>query len=316
MSFSNEIEELQARLTNYIRVTPTINSPVLSRELNSEIYLKLELLQYTGAFKVRGALSKMLSLSPEEIKKGVVAFSAGNHGLGVAFAAKLFNTTAKIFVPSTISELKKNALIFWGADLVIAGSNPVDLKEKALETSKQEGKILIPPFDDEAVIKGQATIGVELLQAVPDLEAIVISIGGGGLISGIAEYLKAKNPKIDVYGVETIGAESMTVSLNAGKLTPLDNLTSIADSLGAKLVCERTLEATKRLVSEVVTVTDREAIDSLEKLINYEKVFCEPAASCTLSAVEGPLREKIKGRKTALLLCGGNFSISQLKAFK
>ena len=102
MSFSNEIEELQARLTNYIRVTPTINSPVLSRELNSEIYLKLELLQYTGAFKVRGALSKILSLSPEEIQKGVVAFSAGNHGLGVAFAAKLFNTTAKIFVPSTI----------------------------------------------------------------------------------------------------------------------------------------------------------------------------------------------------------------------
>lgn len=316
MNYVEEIEALQARLSKDIRLTPTIFSPYLSRELNAEVSLKLELLQFTGAFKVRGAISKMLTVSKEELKHGVVAFSAGNHGLGVAYAARLFNTKAKIFVPASISELKRNALNFWGAEVVVGGSDPLALKELATACAIQEGRTLLHPFDDPAVIKGQATLGVEMLRDTPNLEAVVVSIGGGGLIAGIAEYLKSKNPNIEIYGVETEGAASMSASIKAGKIVTIDKITSVADSLGATKVSERTFNATKQFVSEVVTVSDHKAIASLEKLANYEKVFCEPAASCTLSAVEGPLRDKIKGKKTVLLLCGGNFSVSQLKAFK
>jgi len=316
MSYVGEIEELQTRISRDIRLTPTIFSPYLSRELNSNISLKLELLQFTGAFKVRGAISKMLSLSATELKGGVVARTMGNHGLGVAYAAKLFNTNAKIFVPSSISELKKKALEFWGAELIIGGPDLHSLRDVVSDCAKKEGRVVFHPFDDVAVINGQATLGVEMLAAVPNLEAVVVSIGGGGLISGVAKYLKSKNKKIKVYGVETIGADSMSASLKAGKIIALDKITSIADSIGVTAVSKQTFDATRDYVDEVVTVSDREAIDSLEKLVDYEKVFCEPAASCTLSAVEGPLREKIKNKNTVLLLCGGHFSISQLKAFK
>ena len=189
------------------------------------------------------------------------------------------------------------------------------LKELAIECSKKEERVLFHPFDDEAVIKGHGTLGVEMLAAVPGLQAVIVSIGGGGLISGVAEYLKTKNSLIDIFGVETIGAESMKLSLDAGKIITLAKISSIADSLGARTVAERTFLATKKYVSEVVTVTDKEAILALETIINCEKVFCEPAASCTLAAASGPLREKIRGKKVVLLLCGGNFSIDQLKAF-
>lgn len=314
MTYAAKIEKLQKRIAQDIRATPVIFSPYLSRELDSEISLKLEMLQYTGAFKVRGAISKMLTLSPEQLSKGVVARTMGNHGLGVAYAAKLFGTSAKIFVPSSISELKKNALKFWGAETIIGGADLQSLRDVVTECAIKEDRVVFHPFDDEAVIDGQATLGVEMLRAVTDLEAVVVSIGGGGLISGIAKYLKSKNPKIKIYGVETIGAHSMSLSLEAGEIVSLKKVDSIADSIGVATVCKQTFLATQMYVEEVVTVSDKEAIASLEKLVNYEKVFCEPAASCTLAAIEGPLKEKIKGKKTVLLLCGGNFSLSQLKA--
>jgi len=316
MSFLTEIESLEAALSPYIRNTPTIYSPYLSAELDAEVYLKLELLQHTGAFKVRGAISKMLTLNEGERAQGVVAFSAGNHGLGVAYAAKLFQTKAKVLVPQTISELKKNALLFWGAEVIVGGTDPIALKELACETAAREGKVLFHPFDDEAVIRGQATLGVEMLNSVPDADAMIISIGGGGLISGIARYTKEMRPELNIYGVETLGSESMKASLDAGQIVTLEKITSIADSLGARSVSLRTFETVQKYVSDVVTVSDEEAIAALEKIITFEKVFCEPAASCTLSAASGPLREKIRGKKVILLLCGGNFSLSQWKSFK
>lgn len=312
MSFSKEVEKTLKLIAPFIRETPCLLSPWCSKQTGAEVHLKLELLQFTGAFKIRGALSKVMSLSKTDLNRGFAVFSMGNHGLGVSYAAKKLGSTAKIFLPDTTSEIKQESIRFWGGEVILAGPDFASAKQEAVECANREGRILIHPFDDEDVIRGQGTLGYEILNSLPDVDAVVVPIGGGGLISGIARYIREKKSSAKIYGVETLGSEAMLKSLEAGALITLPKVTSIADSIALKSAAERTFNYTRQFVEKVVAVSDDEAVSALVDLLKREKVFCEPAASCTYAAALGPLKSELEGKKVVLVLSGGNFPIEKI----
>ena len=305
-----EIERIAAKIRPYIRRTPIVHEEVLSERFNSNIYLKLEILQKTGVFKVRGAFNKMLSISEEERQRGIVAVSGGNHAQAVAYAAKTLGCKALILMPeftsaSYISETKR-----YGAEILLYPSlNDAFICAKQFEN---EGYINIHPFDDLSVIAGQGTIGLEILEDLPEVTDVVVSVGGGGLSSGIAAVLKNEKPDVKIWGVETAGAESMAKAFDAGEIIKLSQITSIAKTLGAPAVGEKCFDLAKKYLDGVTVVSDKEALEELFYLLKRVKVLTEPAASCTLAAAE-KLREHFSiSSNVLLILCGGNMDIYDL----
>ena len=304
------IEKAALRIAPYIRKTPLIRSDVLSDRFQSNFYVKLENLQTTGAFKVRGAFNKILSLTQAERKRGLVAVSGGNHAQAVAHAAKVLNCSAVILMPQFTQENYIRGTKKYGAEIVLTRS----LKEgfEIAEEYKKIGFVNIPPFDDLSIIAGQGTIGLEIMEDLPQVTDVVVSIGGGGLAAGIATVLKNTNPGIRVWGVETLGAESMSKSLRAGKIVELSEITSIAKTLGATAVGRLTFELVKKYVDEVATVSDAEAVQEMFYLLDQTKVLTEPAASCTLALAEKIKRNFSRSDHVLLVLCGGNIGIDYL----
>lgn len=313
MKYKDQVAEVYKRISKYIRKTPVITSSYYSEKTGSTVLFKCENLQYTNAFKVRGAFSKITKMN--NTSKVLVTASGGNHGMAVSFAAKQFGMKAIVVVPEFVPQFRIDMIKALGGEVVVFGQTMDDLNNKVAEYTKDSNYVYVHPFDDEDVMAGQATIAYEILQEISDVDVVITSIGGGGLISGISQYVKSFNPKIKVYGVQTIGSEAMYKSLEAGHVVSIPKITSIATSLGATKVAEKTFEIVRKNVDKVITVTDDEAIRDLKDVLEKDKLFVEPASSCNLSGLLSGKLPNIKGKKIAVVLCGGNFSLEQLKNY-
>jgi threonine dehydratase len=309
-----QIRQAQVRLAGLVHRTPLIRSTTLSELLGVPTYLKLECLQKTGSFKPRGAFNKMLSLSEPERQRGVVAVSGGNHAGGVAYAARHLGIAATIVMPAHTPANYINATRGYGANIILAA----DIRSAFAEIRRleEQGLVQVHPFDDPLIVAGQGTVGVEILEDCPQATHAYVSIGGGGLITGVASALRALKPDLRVIGVETVGADAMSQALAANRPVELPAITSIARTLGAPQVAELTLQAVKELVEQVIVVEDAEAVSALIFFLERTKYLTEPAASCCLAAA---LRQRERFRATdhvVLLLCGGNVSLEDLCGFR
>ena len=288
-----------------VRHTPVEGSEHLSTLAGRPVLLKAEYLQRTGSFKIRGAYHRIARLDPAERAAGVVAASAGNHAQGVALAASLLGVKSTIFMPATAPFPKVAATRSYGAEVVLRGGVFDDCLADALAHAGRSGATFVSPFDDPLVIAGQGTIGLEIAEQAPQVETVVVSVGGGGLISGVATALKALRPGIRVIGVEADGAASMTASLAAGRTVTLDRIDTMADGIAVKRVSDLTLAHVSALVDEIVTVSEEDLSRALLVLLERTKAMVEPAGAAPLAAA---LAKKLPddGGAACLLLSGGN----------
>ncbi len=305
------IQAARARIGEAIYFSPCQLSSDLSELTGLPLHLKLENLQRTGSFKERGALNKLLTLSQAERERGVVTASAGNHAQGVAFHAAALGIRAQIVMPLATPQIKVAATRGFGADVVLHGSNYDEACEEALRRRLEEGRTFIHPFDDAEIINGQGTIGLELLEQVPDLEAVVVPIGGGGLISGVACALKETNPRIRVIGVEPEKLPSMLRAREAGAPVTLNAEATVADGIAVRRAGDLTLPLVSRYVDEIVTVDDEEIASAILMLLEHEKTLAEGAGAAALAAL---LQSKtnLRQRRTVVLVSGGNIDVTLL----
>ena len=278
---------------------------------NCDVYLKPENLQYTGAFKLRGAAYKISQLTPEEKAKGVIACSAGNHAQGVALSATRSGIKSLICLPEGAPISKLEAPQRLGAEVCLVPGVYDDAYAKAIELRDKHGYTFVHPFDDPLVIAGQGTIGLEILEEMPDVEAVVVPIGGGGLIAGVAFAVKTLRPDIKVYGVQAAGAPSMYEAVKEGKRVHLDSVSTIADGIAVKEAGELTFELVSKYVDEVVTVTEDEIAGAILALIEKQKLVSEGAGATAVAAVMyGHL--PVEGKKVVCLVSGGNIDVNIL----
>ena len=288
-------------LNDVVCRTDIIYSSTLSQASGCEIYLKTENLQVTGSFKVRGAYYKISQLSEEEKSHGVVACSAGNHAQGVALASKKFGIKSVICMPDGAPIIKVEATKVYD-----------DAHNFAEQLRKEKGYTFIHPFDDEDVIAGQATIGLEIIEQLKDVDAIVVPVGGGGLISGVAFAVKSLNPRIKVYGVQSAGAPSMIQSLKDGRVEMLPSVSTIADGIAVKEPGEHTFEVCKKYVDGIVSVTDDQVCAAILALIERQKMIAEGAGAVSLAAVMFGKIPDVTGKKVMCLISGGNIDVTIL----
>ncbi len=307
-----KVKHAQKVLDNVTRKTDIIFSPVLSENCGCKLYLKTENLQLTGSFKVRGAYYKISQLSEDEKAKGVIACSAGNHAQGVALASEKFGIKAKICMPDGAPISKVEATKSYGAEVILVPGVYDDAHNEAERLKKQFGYTFIHPFDDADVIAGQATVGLEILEDLNDVDAIVVPVGGGGLISGVAFAVKSLNPAIKVYGVQSTGAPSMVNSVHEHKILALPSVSTIADGIAVKEPGELTFDVCSNYVDKIVTVTDEQVSAAILALIEKQKMIAEGAGAVSLAAVMFNKIPDIKGKKVACVISGGNIDVTIL----
>lgn len=291
--------------------THLIYSPIFSEESGNQIYIKPENLQKTGAFKIRGAYNKINKLTEEEKKRGVIASSAGNHAQGVAYAARELGIKAVIVMPKTTPLIKVQSTKKYGAEVVLYGDVYDDAYQKAKELEAQEGYVFVHPFDDIDVLEGQGTIALEILEEMPDAEVIVVPIGGGGLISGIAAAAKMIKPDIKIIGVEPSGAASATEALKKNKVITLPEANTIADGTAVKRIGDLTFNCIKQYVDEVVTVDDYELTEAFLLLAEKHKLIAENSGILPLAALK-KLTER--GKKVVPVVSGGNIDVLMISS--
>ena len=291
--------------------THLIYSPIFSEESGNQIYIKPENLQKTGAFKIRGAYNKINKLTEEEKKRGVIASSAGNHAQGVAYAARELGIKAVIVMPKTTPLIKVQSTKKYGAEVVLYGDVYDDAYQKAKELEAQEGYVFVHPFDDIDVLEGQGTIALEILEEMPDTEVIVVPIGGGGLISGIAAAAKMIKPDIKIIGVEPSGAASATEALKKNKVVTLPEANTIADGTAVKRIGDLTFNCIKQYVDEVVTVDDYELTEAFLLLAEKHKIIAENSGILPLAALK-KLTER--GKKVVPVVSGGNIDVLMISS--
>jgi threonine dehydratase len=296
-------------LKQVIRETDVIHAPKINPE--ADIYLKTENLQITGSFKVRGAYYRMSQLSDEEKARGVIACSAGNHAQGVALAAAKNGIKSLICLPDGAPISKVEATKSYGAEVNLVNGVYDDAYAEALRLRDEKGYTFIHPFDDENVIAGQGTIGLELLEQIPDMDAVIVPIGGGGLISGVAFAIKNLDPRIKVYGVQAAGAPSMYNAVRDGQIECLESVSTIADGIAVKAPGENTFKYVSEYVDEIVTVTDDEISAAILALMEQQKLVTEGAGAVPVAAAMFN-KVPVKGKKTVCLLSGGNIDVTIL----
>jgi threonine dehydratase len=304
-----EIEAARRQLDDRVLRTPVHEwrSPALVERMGAltRIFLKLELFQHTGSFKPRGALLNMLALAPEQLARGVTAVSAGNHAIAVAYAANALGTSAKVVMIQTANPRRIELCRSYGATIEMAPTAHAAF-ERAARIEAEEGRALIHPFEGRTTALGTATVGLELCEQLKSLDAVIVPIGGGGLCAGVASAVKLLEPGCAVYGVEPTGADSMWRSLNAGEPRSIERVATIADSLGAPYAMPITFELCRRHVDEVVLVNDDELRASMRLMLQECKLAVEPAGAAAMAALIGPLRERLRARRVALIVCGSN----------
>ena len=302
------------KISPYIKRTPIITSDTINKLFELDVYFKLELFQKTRSFKVRGSINKILNLSEHEKNKGVVAISAGNHAQAVSWVSSLFGIRSKIVMPYNASKSKVNATKSYGGDVILTRGNMMDVCNEIID---KENLTFIHPFDDYDIIRGQGTVSLEIIEEIKNIDYVFISIGGGGLISGMSHVLKLFNPKIKIYGIEPINSDVMNKSIISGEVETFDTNKSktIADTLAAPFAGKITLEYVRRFVDDILLVSESEMIDSLKFMIERLKVVPEPAAAACFVPI---LRKKINinpKSKCMVIVCGGNIDLGSLKSF-
>lgn len=309
----NEIKKVHAIIKPYIEWTPLLRTTTLSNLSGTNVYLKLENLQKTGSFKTRGALNKIIKLKNEKKVTSVIAASGGNHAQGVAYAASKLGLKSTLVMFHGVPECKINACKAYGSDVVIYGEEFQDAFDFSYKLVKESKADYVHPFNDIDIVAGQATIALEIYKDLPEVDTIICSIGGGGLIAGVAAAIKQLKKDVKVFGVETIGADSMYQSFKAGKIVGLPRITSFAEGLSACRVGEITFNLTKKYVDDIFTVTDEKTKEVILFLLERQKLLVEPSAACTVAAL---LEKKIPvGKNTAIVLSGGNLDLKRLKTF-
>jgi len=299
------------KLSKVLLKTSLIHSPIFSKEAGNEVYIKPENLQKTGSFKIRGAYNKITNLSDEEKKKGVIASSAGNHAQGVAYGAKESGIKAVIVMPKSTPLIKVESTKQYGAEVVLHGDVYDDAFKKAKELEEKEGYIFVHPFDDEDVIHGQGTIALEILEELPETDIILVPIGGGGLISGIACAAKIIKPDIKIIGVEPEGAASAYEAIKQNKVVELKEANTIADGTAVKKIGDLNFEYIKKYVDEIITVSDYELMEAFLLLVEKHKIIAENSGILSIAATK---KLKEKNKKVVSVISGGNIDVLMISS--
>ncbi len=309
----NDIRSAAERIKPYVRRTHLEYSSSLSKRLGVHTSVKFELFQKTGAFKARGAFNKLLLMTDAERAKGVVAVSGGNHAQAVAYSSSVLGVDAVILMPANTPQVYVAATRGYGATVELQPN--IGAAFERVKDFEAEGRVFVHPFDDEVIMAGQGTVGLEILQDAPETTDIILSIGGGGLAGGVAVAAKSINPNIRMWAVETVGADAMSRAIAAGRVVEMDAITSIAKTLGAPYVSELTLSLVRKYYESVTVVTDAEAVEAMVFIAERLKVITEPAAAVTLVAAE-KLRDNFNSdSRIVLILCGGNTGVSDLCSY-
>lgn len=309
----SDVEAARGRISGRVRRTPAFDSQEVATRLGRRAALKLEALQIAGSFKVRGVLNKILCLSDTERQKGLVTVSGGNHAIALAYVAGTLGMKALILMSKATPRFNIDLTTRYGAAIELC-EDAAEAFAKA-EAYANDGMLFIHPYDDPAIIAGHGTLGLEFLEDTPDLTHVFVSIGGGGFMSGVATALKAKRPDLTIYGVETTGAPTMTEALKANAPVTI-HATSIARTLGAPFATHRTLSAAKQFLQDIILVEDRPVVEDLTWLLQTEKVLCEPAAACVLTAAAKVAPSLPEDSVIGLVLCGSNVSLDDLKSWR
>ena len=305
-----DVQAARERVAEHIYLSPCARSETLSRATGTQAYLKLDNLQMTGAYKERGALNKLLSLSPAERAKGLIAASAGNHAQAVAYHAGRLGITTTILMPEGTPLLKVANTRGHGARVVLHGSNYDEAYAEARRLEQVEQLTFIHPFDDAAIIAGQGTVALEILEQVPDLDAVLVPVGGGGLVSGMAVALKALRPAVKVVGVETEVLPCMLASLEEGRLVTVDAATTLADGIAVKRAGELTFQHVREYVDEIVTVSEEEIASAILYLLEREKTVVEGAGAVAVAALLNHKVRGLEGRRVVAVISGGNIDVN------
>jgi threonine dehydratase len=309
-------EQARARMGEFVYHTPLLTSRLLSEQTGFDVRLKAEMFQRGGSYKIRGPMNKFAQLTEEEKRRGVICSSAGNHAQGVALAAARHGIKAVVCMAENATPSKIAATRAYGAEVVLHGTIWDEANEKARQLVAERGYTYIHPFDDEQLIVGQGTVGLEIYQDWPEVELAIVPIGGGGLISGVATALKACNPAIKVVGVESSGAPGMTRSVREGALLTLDTIDCIIDGLRVKRVGEKTYDIVRRHVDDLVTLPDEQIFEAVVWIMSHLKVVPEGAAAAPVAALLQGLVKAPPGTKVVCVLSGGNVNLDQLKGLR
>jgi len=308
--------DARKRVEEHAYHTPLLTSRLLSEQTGFNVRLKAEVFQRTGSFKIRGPLNKVATLSAEQRRRGVVCSSAGNHAQGVALAAKLYGLRAVVVMAENATQSKIDATRGYGAEVVLHGHIWDEANEKAIELAEQGGLTYIHPFDDVELIAGQGTLGMEIIDDFPEVDVIVVPIGGGGLIAGVAAAANVFKPSVRVIGVESSDGAAMKESLMKGSVMTLDAVNTIIDGLRVRRVGENSFAIVRDLVQSVVTVPDTDIFASMIWIMSHAKVVAEAAAASSVAAIQAGLVDASPSENVVCVLSGGNVDLGQLKGLR
>ena len=311
-----DFEAAYAKVAPHIHHTPLLTSRMLSEATGFDVRLKAEIFQRTGSYKIRGPLNKFTYLTDEERRRGVVCSSAGNHAQGVALAARIHGIKAVVCMARNATPSKVEATRAYGAEVVLHGTIWDEADEKAKALVRERGLTYVHPFDDMQLIAGQGTVGLEIIRDWPEVDVVVVPIGGGGLISGISQAVKAFKPSARVIGVESSGAPGMYDSVNAGHVVTLDRVDCIIDGLRVKRVGQTTFEVVRRFVDDIVTLPDEQIFHAMVWIMSHAKLVVEGAAASPVAALLHELVKTPKGSRVVCVLSGGNVNLDQLRGLK
>jgi threonine dehydratase len=308
-----EVERAEARIRDHIRTTNLLRSEYLSERTGANVYCKLENEQHTGSFKLRGAMNKVLSLSEEECERGIVAASTGNHGAAVAYTLGILGAKGSVYVPENAVAIKVDAIRRLGAEVREFGADPADAEREARRHAAEHGLIYISPYNDPQVMGGQGTVGVELESQLDSIDALFVSVGGGGLVSGMAGFLKEKRPQLSVIGCSPENSMVMIESLRAGEILDIPSLPTLSDgTAGGVEAGAITFETCRGLIDDYVTVTEEEIGDALRDFVREHDIVIEGAAAVAISSLLRE-RDRYKGKNVVVVICGGNIAPNTLK---
>ena len=310
-----DIKEAKMMIRDYVRKTPLIQSMFLSNDITGgDVYLKLENMQFTGSFKYRGALNKILHLTEEQKEKGIITASAGNHAQGLALTGKLLGIKATVIMPEEAPIAKQEATRGYGAEVILKGETFNDSRLYMEQLAKETGKTIVHPYDDNEVMAGQCTIGLEILDSIWNVNTVIVPVGGGGLISGVATALKSFNPSIHVIGVQAENVHGMAESVKQGKITSQFTAHTIADGTEVAIPGEKTYEVADKLVDEFILVTEDEISNAMRHLMQRAKIITEGAGALPTAAIlSGKIDPKwLKNKTTVALVSGGNVDLTRV----
>lgn len=307
----SDIEGAATRIADRVHRTPLLGTRSLGEQTGTRLFLKAECLQRTGSFKVRGALNKVDTLDAAARARGLIGVSAGNHAQALAYAARAVGAQCTVVMPANASQTKAAATEDYGGRVILHG-NVAEAFERMESLRAQHGYTLVHPFEDEAIMAGQGTVGLEILEDLPDVDVIIVPVGGGGLISGVAAAARARKPKVRIIGVEPVGAAAVSVALDAGRVQRLERVDTIADGLGAPMTGDLVLEHVRAFVDDVVTVSDAAIASALRTILLRTKLLVEPAGAAGFAALASGAVD-CAGRTVAIVLSGGNVDAERLR---